>query len=162
MLEQQTHSNKDFGTQWLVSDWHHKSLQRHRNRITTYTRSWTLTLTQMRMCPCTLHTLRKTRCKHLFRATGSLSAVKPQSICVDPASISSVLAAHRDSTSIDLAFFWLCNSAEHALNPGVVCRRTYFLSCFYFSCSKIRVACFGKAAVVLTLQWGCLKCVKRT
>lgn len=33
---------------------------------------------------------------------------------------------------------------------------------FYFSCSKIRVVCFWQAAVVLTLQWGCLKRVKRT
>lgn len=53
----------------------------------------TLTLTQIHMCPWTLHTLRKTLCKHLFCATGNLSAVKAQSICVDPALISSSLAA---------------------------------------------------------------------
>lgn len=85
------------------------------------------------MCPCTLHTLWKTLCKHLFHATSNLSTVKPQSICVDPALISSFLAAYRDSTSIDFFFFfWLRNSAEHALNPRVLCRTTYFLSSLIF------------------------------
>lgn len=92
------HTAAETFRQWLLSDLHHKSLHRHPNRIISSTRA--RALTQMHMCPCTLHTLRKTLSKHLFRATGNPNTVKPQSICVDPALISSFLATYRGSTKL--------------------------------------------------------------
>lgn len=92
------HTAAETFRQWLLSDLHHKSLHRHPNRTISDTRA--RALTQMHMCPCTLHTLRKILSKHLFRATGNPNAVKPQSICVDPTLISSFLATYRGSTKL--------------------------------------------------------------
>lgn len=92
------HTAAETFRQWLLSDLHHKSLHRHPNRIISDTRA--RALTQMHMCPGTLHALRKTLSKHLFRATGNPNTVKPQSICVDPTLISSFLATCRGSTKL--------------------------------------------------------------
>lgn len=116
----------------------------------------------MHMCPCTLHTLWKTLCKHLFHATSNLSTVKPQSICVDPALISSFLAAYRDSTSIDFFFLLAAQLCRTCTEPQSSVQDNLFPIFFHFSCSNSRLVWFLQAAAVLTLQWGCLKCAKRT
>lgn len=158
-VEQQTHINKDFWTQQVVFDLHHKSLQPKKNFSYTCTRTLTWPQIHRFMCPCTLHTLKKHSVSTCFLLLATLIQPNPKVICVDPALISSFLATYRGSTKLkfESIFFWLHNSAEHELNLRVLCT-TPFLSSFIFHILKFWQA----AVVVLTLQWACFKFVKRT
>lgn len=107
----------------------------------------TLTSTQMHMYPCTLHTIRKTLCKHLFLCYWQPSCSQgPKHLCWPSLNLF-LLGCFSRLHQYWFGFFCLCSPAPNMHRSPELVQNDLLPIFFYLSCSKIRVVCFWQAAV---------------